>query len=99
LALKLKLHGNPAWVTVKFAPLTLTEADRGAVVELAATERLTGPPLPLPDTVPVGEIQLGPVSAVQAHPAGAVTLNEAGPPDEETEIPVLSRLNEHPTPA
>jgi hypothetical protein len=67
-------------------------------VEFAMIERLTDP-LPLPDTGPVGEIQLGPVLAVQEHPAGAVTSNEADPPDEETEVPVLDRLNEHPTPA
>ena len=36
LALKLKLHGNPAWVTVKFALPTLTEAERWTIVEFAA---------------------------------------------------------------
>src|SRR5438270_549295 len=41
LALKLKLHGNPAWVTVKFALPTLTEAERWTIVEFAAIERLT----------------------------------------------------------
>lgn len=42
-------------------------------------------PLPLPPALPVIVIQLAPVDAVHAHPAGALTENEPEPPDDPTD--------------
>ena len=97
-ALRLKLQGTPACCTEKLCPATRTAACRALTVEFDAMERLTVP-LPLPLVAETGEIQLGPVSALQLQPAGVMTPKEAVPPEEAMDVPGLERLNVQPRPA
>jgi len=55
-------------------------------------------PLPLPLVGVVAVIHPGPVSVVQAHPAGALIPKDTGPPDEVTAVPGLLSENVQPTP-
>jgi hypothetical protein len=76
-------HGMPAWVTVNVLPAIVTVPVRGDTDVFAAELKLTEP-LPAPDAPAVTVSQLSLLTAVQAQPAGAVTVTVPVPPFEAT---------------
>lgn len=66
-------HAAPSWLTRKPWPATVTVAVRGVVPLFAATLKVT---VPFPDPLepPVTVTHGAPLTAVQVHPAGAVTV-------------------------
>jgi hypothetical protein len=76
-------HGMPAWVTVNVLPAIVTVPVRGDTDVFAAELKLTEP-LPAPDAPAVTVSQLSLLTAVQAQPAGAVTVTVPVPPFDTT---------------
>ena len=73
------MHETPAWVTVNVWPATVSVAVRALSSVLAAALNATAPaPLPAAPDVTVSQAAL--LVAVQAQPAGAVTVTEPVPP-------------------
>jgi hypothetical protein len=91
------VQGTPACVTVTVCPATVTVPVRELVLEFAAMVSVTDP-FPLPDAG-LTVIHAAPLEAVQAQPAGAVTLTLDVPAPAATDSVVGDAENVQGTPA
>src|SRR5439155_1214563 len=79
-----EVHGTPACVTVKVLPATVSVPVRDVPAVFAATLNVTLP-LPEPDAPVVTVIHASLLTAVHAHPVGAVTVVLPVPPPATTD--------------
>jgi hypothetical protein len=92
------VHAMPAWVTVKVLPAIVSVPLRDETDPFAVAVNETDP-LPDPEDPAVTVTQAALLTAVHAHPAGAVTLTVPLPPPDATLWDVGEIVSVHVMPA
>src|SRR5439155_1610012 len=93
-----EVHGTPACVTVKVLPATVSVPVRDVPAVFAAMLNVTLP-LPVPAAPVATVIHASLLTAVHAHPVGAVTVVLPVPPPATTDWLVGEIVSVHVTPA